>query len=489
MLETVRAFSLARLDEEGECHEGQMAMAKWMLHETERIAQSFDGPDDGQAGRWGDAEHDNLWEAWKTLQEADGREALRLAIAMGPWALLRGHYAVGRRMLEHGLAAVSSDNADLIAAAELWLGRLGHYSSDFASGLESLRRAEAIWRNRSTTTRELVDTLTVETWMLMNLGHNEGGREVGMEALALSQELDYPTGIVYSLEALNVIESYAGNNAAAVDLARQALTIDLDHCAGHAKRYALTGSALSLGLAGEFEWAERLLTECLALCREAGDRAWELMQLESLARIEFKTGRTEQAGLHLTEATHISVETGERLKLADCLATAAVLVAEHQPETAAVLWGAGRAVADTVCDYRVAIADMTDRADVISAEDSAFMTAPMLSVRERLGLDTVRTADERGAELPMEAVLKLIREVTVERQAAAGGSERSASGLSKRERELVDLVAQGLTDAEIAENLFISIHTVRSHLDRIKAKTGARRRAELTRLAVREGLT
>ena len=131
-----------------------------------------------------------------------------------------------------------------------------------------------------------------------------------------------------------------------------------------------------------------------------------------------------------------------------------------------------------MCAYRVAIAEMTDRADVMSAEDSAFMTAPMLSVRERLGLDAVRAADQRGAGLPMEAVLELVREVTVERPAAAGGSERSASGLSKRERELIDLVAQGLTDAEIAEKLFISFHTVRSHLDRIKAKTGARRRAK-----------
>jgi predicted ATPase/DNA-binding CsgD family transcriptional regulator len=486
MLETVRAFSLARLDEEGGSHQAQMAMAKWMLHETERIAQSFDGPDDGQAGRWGDAEHDNLREAWRFLHEAGRRDALRFAIAMAPWALLRGHYAVGRRMLEDGLA-LSGDDPDLMAEAELWLGRLGNYSADLAFGLQSLRRAEAIWRRRSSR-RRLVDTLTVKTWILMNVGNNEEAREVGGEALALSEELEYVTGIIYSLGALNVIESYAGNNAAAVDLARRALAIDLDHCAGNAKRYALTTSALSLGVAGDYEWAERLLTECLALCREAGDRAWELMQLESLARIEFKTGRNEQACLHLQEATRISVETGESLKLADCLATAAVLVAEHQPETAAVLWGAGRAVADTVCDYRVAIADIADRADVISEEDSTFMTAPMLSVRERLGLDTVRAADERGASLPMEAVLELVREVTVEGPAAAKGSERSTSGLSKRERELVDLVAQGLTDAEIAEALFISFHTVRSHLDRIKVKTGARRRAELTRLAVREGL-
>ena len=61
-------------------------------------------------------------------------------------------------------------------------------------------------------------------------------------------------------------------------------------------------------------------------------------------------------------------------------------------------------------------------------------------------------------------------------------------GLSARERELVTLVAQGATDAQIAEQLYISVHTVRSHLERIRDKTGARRRADLTRLALTEGL-
>jgi DNA-binding CsgD family transcriptional regulator len=61
--------------------------------------------------------------------------------------------------------------------------------------------------------------------------------------------------------------------------------------------------------------------------------------------------------------------------------------------------------------------------------------------------------------------------------------------LSSRERELVALVAQGRTNAEIAAQLFISIRTVGSHLDRIRDKTGCRRRADLTRLALRTGLT
>jgi DNA-binding CsgD family transcriptional regulator len=63
-----------------------------------------------------------------------------------------------------------------------------------------------------------------------------------------------------------------------------------------------------------------------------------------------------------------------------------------------------------------------------------------------------------------------------------------ASPLSPRERELVTLVAQGHTNAEIAARLHISVRTVSSHLDRIRDKTGQRRRADLTRLALVGGL-
>jgi DNA-binding CsgD family transcriptional regulator len=60
--------------------------------------------------------------------------------------------------------------------------------------------------------------------------------------------------------------------------------------------------------------------------------------------------------------------------------------------------------------------------------------------------------------------------------------------LSVGERELITLVAQGRTDAQIAAELFISARTVSSQLDQIRAKTGCRRRADLTRLALAAGL-
>ena len=70
---------------------------------------------------------------------------------------------------------------------------------------------------------------------------------------------------------------------------------------------------------------------------------------------------------------------------------------------------------------------------------------------------------------------------------APGPQPATAAGpgqLSARERELVTLVAQGRTNAQIAAELHISIRTVGSHLDRIRDKTGCRRRADLTRLAL-----
>ena len=70
-------------------------------------------------------------------------------------------------------------------------------------------------------------------------------------------------------------------------------------------------------------------------------------------------------------------------------------------------------------------------------------------------------------------------------QATADGS---AGPLSERERAIVALLAGGATDAQIAERLFVSVNTVRSHLERIRDKTGARRRAELIRYAIQAGI-
>jgi DNA-binding NarL/FixJ family response regulator len=60
--------------------------------------------------------------------------------------------------------------------------------------------------------------------------------------------------------------------------------------------------------------------------------------------------------------------------------------------------------------------------------------------------------------------------------------------LTAREEEVVRLLAMALTDSEIADELHISVRGVRSHLERIRTKTGRHRRADLTRLAFELGL-
>lgn len=60
--------------------------------------------------------------------------------------------------------------------------------------------------------------------------------------------------------------------------------------------------------------------------------------------------------------------------------------------------------------------------------------------------------------------------------------------LTPRERDVVSLVVEGTTNAEIAARLFISEHTVSRHLTHIYAKTGMKRRAELVRYCIEHGL-
>ena len=71
---------------------------------------------------------------------------------------------------------------------------------------------------------------------------------------------------------------------------------------------------------------------------------------------------------------------------------------------------------------------------------------------------------------------------------AQGDAARAALGLSKREMEVLALVADGLTNAEIAEHLFTSKRTVETHRQNIIAKTQATNTAAFIRLAAGRGL-
>jgi DNA-binding CsgD family transcriptional regulator len=120
-------------------------------------------------------------------------------------------------------------------------------------------------------------------------------------------------------------------------------------------------------------------------------------------------------------------------------------------------------------------------------QDAQRRQEPMRQARDALGPARRRAAEGRGAVMSLEtaAAFAII-------QTETGPPDPQAlprlPQFSARERELVTLVAQGRTDTQIAGQLYISINTVRSHLDRIRDKSGCRRRADLTRLALHADL-
>ncbi|MEO8702493.1 MAG: response regulator transcription factor [Kofleriaceae bacterium] len=97
-----------------------------------------------------------------------------------------------------------------------------------------------------------------------------------------------------------------------------------------------------------------------------------------------------------------------------------------------------------------------------------------------------------------EALLSAIRAVSrgeqvipagVEQLLATGGDGHPASALTAREQQVMEMLARGLTNREIAEHLEISIKTVDTHRGHVLKKLGLRNNSELTRFAVKHGYT
>ena len=90
-------------------------------------------------------------------------------------------------------------------------------------------------------------------------------------------------------------------------------------------------------------------------------------------------------------------------------------------------------------------------------------------------LSGIRSGTAIGSSWVARSLCSLRKKIQIPLKPMARGPSKGAE-LSERERQILALVARGLTDRQIGERLFISTSTVRSHLDRISKKTGLRRR-------------
>jgi DNA-binding NarL/FixJ family response regulator len=99
--------------------------------------------------------------------------------------------------------------------------------------------------------------------------------------------------------------------------------------------------------------------------------------------------------------------------------------------------------------------------------------------------EAVRTV-AKGEQLFAPEVTKRLVEAYVARPTPA--QQRDVEGLTQREREVVLLVAKGLSNQEIGDQLFLSEATVKTHLTSILRKVGLRDRTQLVVLAYERGL-
>jgi DNA-binding CsgD family transcriptional regulator len=227
--------------------------------------------------------------------------------------------------------------------------------------------------------------------------------------------------------------------------------------------------------AGQTAAAQRSCAGALARAREEGALQDQADLLYDMAELDLRTGHMADAGRHLRESLRLAAQTGDRLRRIDGLDTCGHLCA------AAGRW------AEAITLWAAYAAQNEDTGTPDTPQGALRRREPLQDAAQALGPARTRAAEERGAAMSLETAAEFAIMLT-EQDPQPLPLPQGLAQLSARERELVILVAQGRTDAQIAEQLYISVSTVRSHLERIRDKSGCRRRADLTRLALQAGL-
>jgi predicted ATPase/DNA-binding SARP family transcriptional activator/DNA-binding CsgD family transcriptional regulator/transcriptional regulator with XRE-family HTH domain len=470
MLETLRAYGAELLAQARELDGAWAALAGWALVVAEEAAAGLrTGTAEMAAARRLDAEDLTMQRVLAWAMRHNPAVALRLAVALAPWWKLRGRLA-GQYSLLRGIADRAVPGSDQWCAAHVWLGRAAAESGDPAAALDYFTTVrDVIWdRGQS---QALADCLDGRQVALVEIGRIAEAAQDARRCLALAGDLGYPAGHAGALLTLSIAASHVGDLRSAVRLACKAQRIP----SGIPSWLAISCSYLLVGLltdTGDLAAAERICAAGLARSRAAGDLAIQAPLLARMAILDVRAGRIEDAAAHLREALQIGTRTGGLFDLLSSLYSCGFLcAATGRHAEALTVWAAAAALGPE---------GFTDAPVHRHPQQEAICAA-----RQSLGSARVRAAEARGTAMSRAAAAEYALMLTTPCPLAAAPGEGQ---LSAGERELVTLVAQGRTDTQIAARLDISVRTVSSRLGQIKDKTGCRRRADLTRLALSAGL-
>jgi predicted ATPase/class 3 adenylate cyclase/DNA-binding CsgD family transcriptional regulator len=530
MLETIREYGLEALSISGEMEMARQAHAAYYLTLAEEAARDFRGIQQAIWLERLEREHDNLraalqWSLEPAQAGSNPEVALRLCEALEVFWDVRGLYSEGRTFLEQTLAGSEGVTVPLRARAL-------SAAAGFAFAQSDYDRAEELCQESLVLYRELGDTRGI-AYSLQGLAliapkkgsHIETTCSLLEESLALYRKLDDKKAIAWSLVSLADFTSFRGEYSRGLALYKESLSIHRELGNKRGVAVCLKQSALVLfgvrggqsiirtrlkesltifrelgdkdGMAfcfwlsgwaafsqGDLVTAQNQLEQSLELWQDIGDRWRAIWVLPILGRVTAQQGDFVAARAIQEKSLARARGFHDRWLYAFCLEGLASVVAAQGEETWAVhLWGAAESLREN-CGIPLTPVERVDYEPAVAA------------VRIHLGEQAFAIAWARGRTMTLEQVLEVPARAAMptptsrEQSLKATGrqSPSNPAGLTAREVEVLRLVAQGLTDAQVADRLVISPRTVNTHLTSIYNKLGVDTRTAASRFAVDQQL-
>lgn len=544
LLETVRAFGLECLAEAGETDAAGQAHARYYLKLAEEARPHVQGGD--EQVRWLDIleqERENLRAALSWLIErarVEGQteeerkehaeQFLHLCDALFLFWCNRMDYQEGLHFLEQALSVSQGVDARLRIRALSSAGKLYSELQAPEQALAVLEESLALSRARGDRAG-MADALFQLGNVELTRGRDAAGRPQIEEAATLFQELGDPWSRGRCLTLLARIATTQGDYERASALLEEALAID--RASGDRFRIALALYLLARVLfesQHDLTRAAALAEESLALYRAAGARVCSADPLGLLGEIALVQGEQARARELAEASVALYREAGSAWETARVMVNLArIVAAQGDRDAARARYQEGFALVSRHLSWLTALY-LEGLAEVVAApgagEASPIRVLPVgpgtrwaaqlwgaaASVREQMGAplppvfrpayeEAVAAARAALGGQGFAAAWAEGRAMTPEQVLAAQGQPRrpkpapparpvtaAPDGLTSREVEVLRLVAQGLTDAQIAERLIISPRTVNNHLTSIYSKLAVSSRAAATRYAIERHL-
>jgi predicted ATPase/DNA-binding CsgD family transcriptional regulator len=491
LLQTLRRYASEQLREAGEEAAMRSRHLAWCATLTEEVARRIDG---GEQTKWLGAlerEHDNFRTAlaWSLAETEPGdpaaaeriRLGLRLAGALGWFWYLHSHLEEGRRWLGGVLAAAEPRATAPRARALTLAGLLAENQGDY-------RQAEALVREGLDQARRIEDApgvaraLTVLGLVARNVGAYDEATTSLEGGLATARSCGERWIEMVSLLWLGSVARYRGDAQRATELLDASLVVSRALGDEIIRLRVLSHRGMVAHAQGHERRATELLEESLALANRVGSKWGAAVALIDLGIVAGAQGDTGRAATACLAGLRLFRELGDRWGTARGLHTLGRLAAAlGDLERAARLYGAAARLREAIgAPPRLSERPMYER--------------DLADVRARLGEAAFAVAHAAGWAMSPDAAIDDARAAewpaatTVATPSAEPAAPSPPTPLSRRELEVAVLVAQGMTNRQIAEQLVISEWTVDSHVRHILTKLEFRSRAQVATWAVGRGL-